>query len=114
NDSSPGQLSKFLGSSPTLQESSPKKCRKIVGRGASYYEKYGINCVFIPKNMSVIYPPNRKLDPMLSIRDGPMNKTNQRKKQWKNAKMECSFCKNIPNSDEYKTHWLKNSQNVIT
>jgi len=82
------------------------KSRRIVGRGPSYYERYGQVSITIPKNMPTSYPP-RGL-----AKHAPKDKTNQRKKQWKNAKTECTFCKNI--SPHYQSHSLKNSLNVIT
>src|SRR5699024_5740448 len=58
----------------TLQPKSQKKRRTLVGRGASYYQKYGLSSITIPKDVALIYMPN--LDPMQSILGEPLKKTN--------------------------------------
>ena len=117
-----------LNSKTSSTLNNPIKSRLIVGRGVGYYQRYGTKCIEIPKNdIPLHYPPSRRIESLFvaSTTGGvsgdsetiPRMERIPRRRHGKNTRMECSFCKNIASTDssiDYKTHWLKNNQNLIT
>lgn len=102
----------FSSKSTELEDA--MKLRTITGRASAYYLRFGGICIIIPQNVAVNYPARKVESVQAAAKNGALiGKTNQRKKQYKNGIMECVFCKNI-NSSDAQSHWLKNSQNVIT
>ncbi|KAJ6219517.1 hypothetical protein RDWZM_005329 [Blomia tropicalis] len=115
-----GNLSFSSKSSSTNEDNTLKSSttqanfiRAVMGRGPTYYQRYGTDCIAIPANSSNEFPFNWQIEATK-----PHERPSFGRKQAKNNKMECAFCKNIRSSDKssenYKTHWLKNNQNVVT
>ena len=76
--------------------------RAVVGRGPSYYQRYGTACIAIPINSLGEFSFKWQIKAIK-----PRDRLNFGcKKMMMNNKIECTFCKNI--------HRLKNCQNVFT
>lgn len=91
--------------------------RKLTGRGWVYYQLFGLDCtgqVECHKLAPYMHPHGR---PNKTPSTNPASTLTYVKRSQNNrsSKMECVFCKNLPNhNDSYKTHWLKDSQNKVT
>ena len=107
----PGCCSRDCSLKPKLSLTPFKATRRIVRRGDQYYQTFGTDCVPMPKNAMRGLPVRR-----YDANGLPMGKTNPfRRLSVREQNMECAFCKNMgKDSDSYKSHQLKDRQNIIT
>lgn len=79
--------------------------RPILGRNASYFDKYGINTFPVGQEMptNFEYSLTRRIPKFMFSKPKPVRV----------LKKECVFCKRLGKPD-YSSHWLKTSRNVVT